>query len=119
MSPRRRICVFHAHAVTRREPVSNLGLVSSKSERRAARTIVADYHHAQLADLVAHVGAAIDRYRASELDAFDVDRVLFQYSRAAKELWKFCNHLQLEVAAAMIQDHPPNDWWERGEPRER
>lgn len=27
-----------------REPVSNLGLVSSKSERRAARSMVADYH---------------------------------------------------------------------------
>lgn len=45
-----------------------------------------DYHDAQLTELVSHVGAAIDRYRAGELDAFDVDRVLFQYSRAAKEL---------------------------------
>jgi hypothetical protein len=34
-------------------------------------------------------GEAVDRYRAGELDAFDVDQVLFQYSRAAKELWKF------------------------------
>jgi len=34
------------------------------------------------------VGEAVDRYRAGELDAFDVDRILFQYSRAAKELCK-------------------------------
>ena len=81
--------------------------------------MVADYHDAQLRELVAHVADVIDRYRADELDAFDVDQVLFQYSRAAKELWKFCNHLQVEVAAAMIQEQPPNDWWERGAPRER
>jgi hypothetical protein len=99
--------------------VSNLGLVSSKSERRAARSMVADYHNAQLGDLVNHVGDAIDRYRAGELDAFEVDRVLFQYSRAAKELWKFCNYLPVEIAAAVIQEQPPNDWWERGAPSER
>jgi hypothetical protein len=99
--------------------VSNLGPVSSKSERRAARSVVAEYHDAQLGDLVNRVGDAIDRYRAGELDAFEVDRVLFQYSRAAKELWKFCNHLPVEVAAAMIREEPPNDWWERGAPKER
>jgi hypothetical protein len=99
--------------------VSNLGHVSSKSERRAARLVVADYHEAQLGYLVNRVGHAIDRYRAGELDAFEVDRALFQYSRAAKELWKFCNHLPVEVAAAMIGEEPPSDWWERGAPRER
>jgi hypothetical protein len=45
--------------------------------------VVGDYHHAQLGELVAHVGEAVDRYRAGELD---VDHVLFQYSQAAKEL---------------------------------
>lgn len=99
--------------------MSNLGLVSSKSERRAARSLVAEYHDAQLSGLVTRVGDAVDRYRAGEMDAFDVDRVLFQYSRAAKELWKFCNHLPPEVAAAIIREQPPNDWWERGAPRER
>jgi hypothetical protein len=53
--------------------------------------VVADYHHAQLGELVARVGEVVDRYRAGELDAFDVDQVLFQHSRAAKELWKTCN----------------------------
>jgi hypothetical protein len=81
--------------------------------------MVAKYHGAQLELLVARVGDAIDRHRAGDLDAFDVDEVLFQYSRAAKELWKFCNYLQVEVAAAMIREDPPNDWWERGAPRRR
>jgi len=93
--------------------------VSGKEERRAARSVVADYHGAQLGDLVARVGEAVDRHRAGELDAFEVDQVLFQYSRAAKELWKFCNSLQVEVAAALIRDQPPGDWWERGAPRRR
>ena len=84
-----------------------------------ARSVVAEYHQAELGKLVARVGDAMDGYRAGELDAFDVDRVLFQYSRAAKELWKYCNYLQVEIAAAMIQDRPSHDWWERGAPRER
>lgn len=84
--------------------MSNLGLVSDRSERRAPRSVVADYHDAQLRDLVNRVGDATDRYRAGELDAFEADRVLFQYSRAAKELWKFCSYLQVEMAAAMIRE---------------
>ena len=99
--------------------LGSLALVSGKSERQAARSVVADYHNAQLGELVARVGEAVDRYRAGELDAFDVDHVLFQYSRAAKELWKFCNSLQVEVAAALIRNQPPRDWWERGAPRKR
>jgi hypothetical protein len=99
--------------------VGSLESVSSKSERQAARALVADYHDAQLGALVDHVGEAVDRYRAGELDAFEVDRVLFQYSRAAKELWKFCSNLQVEVAAALIGERAPSDWWERGAPRER
>jgi hypothetical protein len=81
--------------------------------------LVGEYHEAQLRELVNRVGNAIDGYRAGEIDAFDVDRVLFQYSRAAKELWKFCNYVQVEIAAAMVRERPPSDWWERGAPRER
>ena len=47
---------------------------------------MAGYHEAKLSELVAHVAEAIDRFRGGELDAFDVDHVLYQYSRAAKEL---------------------------------
>ena len=67
--------------------------MSSKSERRAAREAVADYHEARLAELVQRVGEAVDRFRAGELDAFGVDQILFQYSRPAKKLWKLaCWH---------------------------
>jgi hypothetical protein len=99
--------------------LATLVLVSDKSQRRAARVVVADYHHAQLEGLVARVGEALDRYRAGELDAFEVDLVLFQYSRAAKELWKFCNDLKVEVTAALIQERSPDDWWDRAAPRRR
>lgn len=44
--------------------------MSTKSERRAAREAVATFHYVQLARLVDHVGQAIDRYRAGDLDAF-------------------------------------------------
>lgn len=61
----------------------------------------------------------MDRYRAGELDAFEMERVLWQYSRAAKELWKFCNHTSLHLAAHLINEEALEDWWERGAPRER
>jgi hypothetical protein len=80
---------------------------------------VADYHESQLAGLVERVGAAIDRFRNGELDAFGVDQVLFQYSRAAKELWKFCNLGAPELTANIMRERPAVDWWERGAPRKR
>ena len=66
--------------------MSNLEIVADKSERRAARSVVAEYHDAQLREFIGRVGDVVDRFRAGELDATEVDRVLFQYSRAAKEL---------------------------------
>jgi hypothetical protein len=91
--------------------------MSSKSER--AREAVAEYHQARLAELVQRVGDAVDRFRAGELDAFEVDEVIFQYSRAAKELWKFCNLPDAEFTAGLIGDASPVDWWDRGAPRRR
>jgi predicted transcriptional regulator len=99
--------------------VSSLARMSSKSERRAAREAVAEYHEARLAELVEHVGDAVDRFRAGELDAFETDQVIFQYSRAAKELWKFCEPSGVEITAGLIADGAPVDWWERGAPRRR
>jgi hypothetical protein len=78
---------------------------------------VAAYHEATLAELVAHVAEAIDRFRAGELDAFTVDHVLFQYSRAAKGLWRFCNMTNVEITAHQLHQHPAIDWWERGAPK--
>ena len=93
--------------------------MSSKSERQAARTAVAAYHEARLGELVQHVGEGIDRFRAGELDAFAADQIMFQYSRAAKELWKFCNLVDVEFTAQLIQERPSTDWWAPGAPKQR
>jgi hypothetical protein len=93
--------------------------VSAKSDRRAARESVAAYHEEQLGALVRHVELAVQRFQAGEIDAFEVDEVIFQYSRAAKELWKFCNVGQVEIAARLVRDEPPCSWWDRGAPRRR
>jgi hypothetical protein len=79
--------------------------------------VVAAYHEAALGELVAHVAAAIDDFRNGDLDAFEVDRAVFQYSRAAKELWKFCNMTDIEWAADLLSERPSIDWWERGAPK--
>lgn len=93
--------------------------MSSKSERRAAAEVVAKYHKARLTELVQRVGEGVDRFRAGELDAFEVDQVIFQYSRATKELWKFCNLSDPEFSACLIRDGAAVNWWERGAPRRR
>src|ERR1700739_4390429 len=64
--------------------------MATKAERRAARERVSAYHESQLAGLLGHVGAEIDRYRAGEIDAYAADETLHHYHRAAAELWKFC-----------------------------
>jgi hypothetical protein len=93
--------------------------VSAKSDRRAAREAVAAYHEEQLGELVRPVKLAIERFQEGEIDAFEVDEVIFQYSRAAKELWKFCNMGHVEIAARIVRDEPPSDWWNRGARRRR
>ncbi|MFF1820117.1 hypothetical protein ACFVWG_22630 [Kribbella sp. NPDC058245] len=102
--------------------------MSTKAERRAARQQVATYHEAQLAALVQRVAEAVDRHRAGELDAFEVDEVIFQYQRAARQLWTFCQTTgaQAEFAAHIIQrmshdggGDEPIDWWERGQAHRR
>lgn len=79
--------------------------------------MVAAYHEAALGELVARVAAAIDDFRSGDLDAFEVDRALFQYSRAARELWKFCNMTDIEWTADLMRERPSIDWWERGAPK--
>ena len=93
--------------------------MSTKAERQAAREAVAAYHTARLAELIRHVGEAVDRFRAGELDAFETDQVIFQYSRAAKELWKFCNLTDVVLTAKLIGERAPGDWWERGAPKQQ
>lgn len=77
------------------------------------------YHEAQLALLLERVGVEINRFRAGELDAFEADESVFQYSRAAKELWKFCNSADVEWVARDISERAPRQWWYSGAPRRR
>jgi hypothetical protein len=49
------------------------------AERRAARERVSAYHQSQLAELLTHVAAATDRYRAGEIDAYAVDETIHHY----------------------------------------
>ena len=65
-------------------------VMATKAERRAARERVSACHESQLAGLLGHVGAEIDRYRAGEIDAHAADETIHHYHRAAAELWKFC-----------------------------
>ena len=64
--------------------------MATKAERRAARERVSAYHQSQLAELLSHAGAEIDRYRAGGIDAYAADETIHRYHRAAAELWKSC-----------------------------
>jgi hypothetical protein len=100
--------------------------VATNAERRAARDRVSSYHQAQLAALLSHVGAAIDRYRTGEIDAYAGDETIHHYRRAAAELWKFCfarGGSHAEFIAALLDRMTAGaeaiDWWERATPRQR
>lgn len=96
-----------------------------KRERQADRAFVAAYHEARLGKLVKRVAEAIDRFRAGEHDAYAVDEVPHRYSRAARQLWKFCwlagGGAGVERTARVLRDMAAEsvDWWKRGVPRDR
>ena len=101
--------------------------VGTKAERRAASERVAAYHEARLVELVEYITAAIDRYRAGEIDAYTVDETIHHYHRAARELWKFCwsggggTHVEMiaHLLDRMATDGETINWWERVSPRQR
>ena len=100
-------------------------VMATKAERRAARERVSAYHESQLAELLGHVGAEIDRYRSGEIDAYAADETIHHYHRAAAELWKFCfargGGAHAEFIASLLDrmtaDAETIDWWERAAPR--
>jgi hypothetical protein len=122
-----------AASVTADEPRSGAGLagtryrpiVGTKAERRAARERVSAYHQARLAELLSHVGAAIDRYRVGEIDAYVVDETIHHCHRAAAELWKCCfargggAHAEFvaDLLDSMTAGTETTDWWERATPQ--
>ena len=97
----------------------------AREKRRVARAVVSTYYEAELAGLVEYVADAIERCRAGDLDADGVDAVIHRYTKAARELWKFCflggSGVHVERVAAMLElltaegDRP--DWWAAAERR--
>jgi hypothetical protein len=65
---------------------------------------------------MAQVAEAVDRFHAGDLDASAVDQVMFQYSRAARQLWNYSNLTEVEMTARHLNQDPSIDWWERGAP---
>ena len=98
--------------------------MSTKAERPQARERVAAYHEACLGELVEHVAGALERYRAGDIDAYDVDETIHHYYRAARELWKFCwssgGSAHPKLIAHLIDEQTADgqaiDWWQRGTP---
>ncbi len=91
------------------------------STRRNAHEHVAGYYESCLRELIEHVGITLDRYR-TDGDVEQMNAALYQYHRAARELWKFCwaggGASPLEFVASLIDDPAaPVDWWQRGMPR--
>jgi hypothetical protein len=64
--------------------------MGTKPKWQAARERVSAYHQAELAELLTKVTAAVDRYRAGEINVCTLDETIHHYHRAAGELWKFC-----------------------------
>ncbi|WP_249643810.1 hypothetical protein [Nocardia sputi] len=79
--------------------------MNTKAERRAAREQVAAYHEARQGELVAAVGEAVDRFRTGELGAFEVDEVIHQYHRAARQLWVFCDQSGAHAVVGAVSGH--------------
>jgi hypothetical protein len=97
----------------------------SKEQRRAARALVATYYEAELAALVEHVADGIELHRMGELDVHDVDEVIHRYTKAARELWKFCflggSGADAERVVATLElltmEGERPDWWAAAERR--
>ena len=64
-----------------------------REQRRADLALVTSYHEAQLAKLLERVQEGFRRFEAGEISAFELDDLIHNYKRAARELWKFCGDL--------------------------
>ena len=109
---------------TDRAQQSDMGADRGKQARRRDDVaLVTGYHEAQLQKLLEHLRDGFRRYEEGTIDAFELDAVIHHYTRAARELWKFCGDLSGARAAftaralrAMREEADEVDWWERGRP---
>jgi hypothetical protein len=108
---------------TDRAQQPDTGADRGKQARRDDVALVTSYHEAQLQKLLEHLRDGFRRYQEGAVDAFELDAVVRQYTRAARELWKFCGDLSGAGAAftaralsEMREEADEVDWWERGRP---
>src|SRR5579859_417164 len=91
-------------------------VMATKANRRAARARVSACHESQLAGLLGHVGAELDRYRAGEIDAYTADETIHHYPS--------CRRRTLEVLfrpgrrpSRRVHRRPPGPYDRRGNHR--
>lgn len=68
------------------------GSEEERARRKADSEMVFAYHREQLRNLQDHLREGFARFDRGEIDSFDLDHLIFHYSRSAKELWKFCGN---------------------------
>jgi hypothetical protein len=96
-----------------------------RARRRAARKVIAAYHYEQLRALLERVRDGFARFDAGEIDAFDLDKLIHNYKRSARELWKFCGSSGSEwqraagTLAYLREQGGEPDWWQAGALRRR
>ena len=95
-----------------------------KAERQAARELVGRYHRAELRKLLDHIRDGFARLDADEIDEFELDQLIHQYTKAATKLWSFCGTsgsqwLQAANSLRYLEDtgEAGRDWWEEAAPR--
>ena len=92
---------------------------AEKTERKAAREMIAAYHDEQLRRLLEHVRDGFAQLDAGAIDAFGLDDLIHRYKRAAKDLWLFCGATDGQVLQAargleFSRSHGEEpDWWAR------
>ena len=79
------------------------------------------YHRTELRSLLEHVRNGFERRDRGEIDEFELDDLIYQYKRAAKDLWVFCNIAREEqvdhAISAMEERGDRRDWWHDAAPR--